>query len=161
MSDMISCSHCGGTGKVPKPQPVRPLNPPLSEGARFQHDCWNCVFLGQYDDGDLYACFSEYASDEKAKEYGLSSGQYGSLLVVRFANIRNLGVREMLHDCSVSRSSGISMEDDPYLATAYRLVKEKGWIQEPDRNSRVQCLRVSHDEWNRIKPKWGEESGNG
>ena len=132
-----------GDGKVTKPESPRPMKPPIPEGARYQHDRWNCEFLGQYDDADLYVEMQE--SIEEGDEWnkkGYPIGRYGSCFVMRVCNARFLGVHEMLHTMHVCRAAKVSFEDDPYMYQAYRIAKERGWIKEPDSPSRVACVFI-------------------
>ena len=138
--ETIVCPTCNGAGKIPKPEPLPPRYPPVPEGARYQHDRQGCEFLGQYDDADLYAEFRETAS--KDNEWKLPAGRYGSIFLMRVCDARFLGVHEMLHKMSVETASKVTFEADPYMYTAYRLAQERGWIQEPDRPSRVKCLCI-------------------
>lgn len=127
---MVLCPHCGGTGKTLRPLP---LYPQVAEGARYQHDCFKCIFLGQYDDADLYACLSIFG-EEKMSDGKVWKGQWGSLFYARTGDKTYGGVPHwiMYHKCGVRDASKVSFEDDPYMNMAFKFAKEKGLVFEDD-----------------------------
>jgi len=136
-NEMVECPTCSGKGVIQKPVPPEPYYPSLAEGARFLHDCKSCVFLGQYEDADLYVCANERLG--VGNEYGAAPGRYGNMFKLRFTNAKRLGSCQILSGMSVERAS---KTDDPYFYAAYQLVKEGGWVLKPDRPSRVECVFI-------------------
>jgi hypothetical protein len=118
-------------------QPMRPFWPPLAEGARFLHDLWSDEFLGQFEDADLYACFTEHVREGRHK--GFEAGRYGSLFRFRCSDRKELATSEMLGRALVSQAGKV---EDPYLDEAYRLAKERGWILTPEREGWGECLFI-------------------
>ena len=153
MAKMVTCPACSGKGKVPEPPRLRPAYPPVTEGARYQHDWWNDLFIGQFDDGDLYASVDEVLLPNN--RWDMPAGAYGNMFRVRVADAKMLGCHEMLGQATVRMALHISRDcpdDDPYVAEAYRVAEKLGWILPADPpNFRVECVFIPMEEYRKRK----------
>lgn len=57
---------------------------------RYEHDCDQCVFLGEYDKYDLYHCSQGNTIDTVIARYGNDGPDYSSGLAGAYAGIEHL-----------------------------------------------------------------------
>jgi len=121
--ELKSAREAGSSEEVPSV----PFYPELAEGARFLHDTRGDLFIGQYEDSDVYARFSEHVSAEEGAKQGLPAGRAGSMLLFRCADAKRLGIRGILSQSPIHNS--MVKPDDDHAKAAAELAQKAGLVR--------------------------------